>query len=50
MPLTLAEVEEALCHAQAVPIDQRGTAWTAYVDSLLDQRQTTTEIESRVSS
>lgn len=37
---TLAEVEEALAHARAVPSDQRGNAWHAYVDTLLTQRET----------
>lgn len=38
MPYTLAEVEEALEHARAVPADQRGPAWHSYVDSLLEKR------------
>ena len=36
---TLAEVEEALQHARAVPADQRGNAWHAYVDTLLEYRK-----------
>lgn len=36
---TLAEVEEALQHASAVPPEQRGTAWHSFVDSLLEQRK-----------
>jgi len=35
---TLEEVEEALQHCRAVPAEERGAAWTAYVDSLLEQR------------
>jgi hypothetical protein len=35
---TLAEVDEALQHCRAVPPDERGAAWHAYVDSLLAQR------------
>jgi hypothetical protein len=35
---TLAEVDEALQHCRAVPSDERGAAWHAYVDSLLAQR------------
>ena len=35
---TLADVEEALQHAAAVPEEQRGLAWQRYVDSLLDKR------------
>ena len=34
----LAEVDEALRHAQAVPEDERGAAWAKYVDGLLDKR------------
>lgn len=36
--LTLADVDEALSHAQSVPEDERGLAWQRYVDSLLDKR------------
>lgn len=35
---TLDEVDEALAHAQRVPIEDRGAAWYAYVDRLLEQR------------
>jgi hypothetical protein len=35
---TLAEVEEALEHCRAIPAEERGKAWHAYVDSLLEQR------------
>ena len=35
---TLAEVEEALQHTAAVPVDQRGDAWHAYVDGPLTKR------------
>lgn len=35
---TLDEVDEALRHASLVPVDQRGPAWYAYADSLLEQR------------
>lgn len=38
MSLTLAEVEEALQHLRAVPAAERGPAWHAYCDSLLEQR------------
>ena len=34
----LAEVDEALRHAQAVPEAERGVAWARYVDGLLDKR------------
>jgi len=36
---TLAEVEEALAHATRVPIEDRGPAWWAFVDGLLEQRK-----------
>jgi hypothetical protein len=35
---TLAELDEALGHARQVPAEQRGSAWYAYVDRLLEQR------------
>lgn len=35
---TLTEVDEALTHARAVPVDQRTSAWYAFVDGLLEQR------------
>ena len=38
MTESLDDVEEALRHAQAVPVEQRGVAWQVYVDSLLDKR------------
>lgn len=38
MPLTLSDIDEALTHCRAVPEAERGTAWQAYVDSLLEQR------------
>lgn len=34
----LAEVDEELRHAQAVPEGERGAAWGRYVDGLLDKR------------
>lgn len=37
---TLDEVNEALDHARAVPSDQRGDGWHAYVNALLSQRET----------
>ena len=36
--LTVEEIDEALTHARAVPVDKRGAAWQAYVDSLLEMR------------
>ena len=38
MPLSLADIDEALTHCRAVPTEDRGAAWHAYVDSLLAQR------------
>lgn len=35
---TLTEVDEALRHLTAIPEDERGPAWHAYRDRLLDQR------------
>jgi hypothetical protein len=35
---TLDEIEEALRHLRAVPAEERGPAWHAYCDSLLEQR------------
>lgn len=37
MPTT-AEIDEALAHLSLVPPDQRGTAWQAYADAVLEQR------------
>lgn len=39
MPLTLAEVEEALHHLRDVPSEERGAAWHSYLDSLLEERK-----------
>jgi len=36
---TLPEIDEALGHLRAIPADERGTAWYAYVNSLLEQRR-----------
>jgi hypothetical protein len=35
---TLAELDEALMHASLVPESDRGKAWHAWTDSLLEQR------------
>jgi hypothetical protein len=35
---TLAEIDEALGYAQQLPADQRGAAWHAFVDRLLEMR------------
>lgn len=34
----LSEVDEALRHLSLVPENERGTAWRAYLDALLEQR------------
>ena len=36
---TIAEIDEALRHLSLVPLDERGSAWHAYMDALLEQRQ-----------
>lgn len=36
--LTLDDVDEALQHATAVPVEDRGEGWYAFVDGLLEQR------------
>ena len=36
--ITLDEVDEALAHANRVPVDERGLPWQAFVDRLLDDR------------
>jgi hypothetical protein len=37
--LTLGEIDEALEHLRAIPAEERGPAWSAYSDSLLEQRR-----------
>lgn len=34
----LADIDEALLHLSLVPEHERGTAWRAYLDALLEQR------------
>jgi len=36
---TLDEVEEGLRHLSLVPPAERGPAWSAYLDTLLEQRK-----------
>lgn len=38
MPTKLNDVDEALQHLSLVPDDERGPAWYAYMDTLLDQK------------
>ena len=35
---TLDEIDEALGYAQRLPADQRGAAWHAFTDRLLEMR------------
>lgn len=37
--LTLAEIDEALQHLRAIPLEERGSAWHAYCDTLLEERR-----------
>jgi hypothetical protein len=37
--MTVDDIDEAINHARAVPVEERGDAWFAFVDSLLDQRR-----------
>ena len=41
MAAAIVDVDEALTHLNQVPADERGAAWFAYLDSLLDQRPKT---------
>jgi hypothetical protein len=40
---TLVEIDEALGYARRLPSDQRGAAWHAFVDRLLEMRATQTD-------
>jgi hypothetical protein len=35
---SIADIDEALHHMRAIPTDQRGPAWQAYCDKLLELR------------
>ena len=37
---TIPEIDEALRHLSLVPLPERGTAWHAYSDALLERRRT----------
>lgn len=39
MPATIVDVDEALTHLNLVPVAERGAAWRAYLDAVLDQRK-----------
>lgn len=36
---TLGDIDEALRHLSLVPLDERGQAWHAYSDALLERRK-----------
>lgn len=36
---SLSDIDEALRHLSLVPIDDRGQAWHAYSDALLERRK-----------
>ena len=36
---TLADIDEALTHLRAVPVEDRGVAWRAYTDAVLELRK-----------
>jgi len=40
---TVAEIDEALDHLRQIPPDERGPAWQAYTDKLLEMRATQTD-------
>lgn len=35
----ITELDEALMHASLVPLDERGEAWHAWTNALLEQRR-----------
>lgn len=37
---TIEHLDEALRHLSLVPNEERGTAWYAYLDAILEQRAT----------
>jgi hypothetical protein len=50
MPLlmTVAEVDDALGRAHAIPLDDRGELWQLIVDELLDRRVALAGVEENV--
>jgi hypothetical protein len=38
MTAAIVDVDEALTHLNQVPTDERGAAWQAYLNAVLDQR------------
>lgn len=43
---TLEEIDEALAHANAVAIEDRGTMWASFVDRLLEERQAQSKVHA----
>ena len=41
MTAAIVDVDEALTHLNQVPTDERGAAWQAYLNAVLDQRPKT---------
>jgi hypothetical protein len=39
-PETIEDLDEALRHLSLVPADERGPAWYAYLDAILEHRAT----------
>lgn len=39
MATTIVDVDEALTYLNQVPVAERGAAWRAYLDAVLDQRK-----------
>jgi hypothetical protein len=42
---TVDELDEALRHLSLVPADERGEAWHAYMNAILEKRKTNLEPE-----
>ena len=38
MTAAIVDVDEALTHLNQIPTDERGAAWQAYLNAVLDQR------------
>ena len=46
--VTLSDVDEALNHARAIPVQDRTSAWHAFVDGLLEQRNALEHADTRI--
>jgi len=44
MAATIVDVDEALTHLSKVPPDERGPAWQAYLNAILEERLKTKDI------